>query len=28
LNSYQEQYQAYYDKVNKYSPDRLERWTY
>jgi cytochrome c peroxidase len=25
LNSYQEQYQAYYDKVNKYSPDRLER---
>jgi hypothetical protein len=28
LNAYQEQYQAYYDKVNKYSPDRLERWTY
>ena len=25
MNTYQEQYQSYYDRVNKYSPDRLER---
>lgn len=25
IETYQEQYKLYYDKINKYSPDRLER---
>ena len=25
MNAYQEQYKEYYDRVSKYSPDRLER---
>jgi hypothetical protein len=28
MNAYQEQYKEYYEKVNQYSPDRLERWIY
>lgn len=25
MNAYQEQYKSYYDRINKYSPDRLQR---
>ena len=25
MNAYQEQYKVYYDRINQYSPDRLER---
>ena len=25
MNAYQEQYKSYYDRINQYSPDRLQR---
>jgi hypothetical protein len=28
MNAYQEQYKVYYERINKYSPDRLQRWIY